>query len=174
MFGRLLTIAILVATAYWYWSGPYQQQRNPDAAHRLEADLEKMRQCIADTPWLQVWFAGYVSQEQLPKYYGDSKTFLFPTQNDPWGIVANEACASGTPVVTCENAGVAGELVKDGYDGYVLPLDVQSWVCVINELLDNPDDWQRLSNNALLEVEKYNFNAAANGILKACKYSIAI
>ena len=46
MFGRLLTIAILVAVAYWYWSGPYQQQRNPDAAQRLEADLEKMRQCI--------------------------------------------------------------------------------------------------------------------------------
>lgn len=45
MFGRLLTIAILVAAGYWYWSGPYQQQRNPDAAHKLEADLEKMRQC---------------------------------------------------------------------------------------------------------------------------------
>lgn len=46
MFGRLLTIAILVAAGYWYWSGPYQQQRNPDAAHMLEADLEKMRQCL--------------------------------------------------------------------------------------------------------------------------------
>lgn len=46
MFGRLLTIAILVAAAYWYWSGPYQQQSNPDAAHRLKADLEKMRQCV--------------------------------------------------------------------------------------------------------------------------------
>ena len=46
MFGRLLTIAILIAAAYWYWSGPYQQQRNPDASHKLEADLEKMRQCV--------------------------------------------------------------------------------------------------------------------------------
>ena len=46
MFGRLLTIAILIAAAYWYWSGPYQQQRNPDAAHKLEADLENMRQCV--------------------------------------------------------------------------------------------------------------------------------
>lgn len=46
MFGRLLTIAMLVAVAYWYWSGPYQQQRNPDAAQLLEADLEKMRQCV--------------------------------------------------------------------------------------------------------------------------------
>jgi len=46
VFGRLLTIAILVAAGYWYWSGPYQQQRNPDTAHKLEADLEKMRQCV--------------------------------------------------------------------------------------------------------------------------------
>lgn len=46
MFGRLLTIAVLVAAAYWYWSGPYQQQRHPDAEHRLKADLENMRQCV--------------------------------------------------------------------------------------------------------------------------------
>jgi len=30
VFGRLLTIAILVAAGYWYWSGPFQQQRNPN------------------------------------------------------------------------------------------------------------------------------------------------
>ena len=46
MLGRLLSIAVLVAAAYWYWSGPYQQQRNPDAAQQLKIDLENMRQCV--------------------------------------------------------------------------------------------------------------------------------
>ena len=45
MFGRLLTIAVLVAAGYWYWSGPYQKQHNPGAEQTLEADIEKMRQC---------------------------------------------------------------------------------------------------------------------------------
>jgi glycosyltransferase involved in cell wall biosynthesis len=133
---------------------------------------EKMRRYLAESPGLQVNFAGYVSQDELPKYYGSAKILLFPTNNDPWGIVANEACASGTPVVTCENAGVAGELVRDGYDGLVLPLDVRTWIVEIEKILNSPDLWLDLSKNALKEVEIYNFDAAANGILKACDFSL--
>ena len=36
-------------------------------------------------------FPGFVQQDELPKYFSESKIFLFPTLNDPWGIVANEA-----------------------------------------------------------------------------------
>ena len=46
MLGRLLTIAILVAAGYWYWSGPYQVQHNPDADERFKADIESFHQCI--------------------------------------------------------------------------------------------------------------------------------
>jgi hypothetical protein len=46
MIGRLLTLAILLAAGYWYWSGPYQQQRNPDAQQQLEKAIEDMRECI--------------------------------------------------------------------------------------------------------------------------------
>jgi hypothetical protein len=46
VFGRLLTIAFLVAAGYWYWSGPYQEQRNPSAGKKLEKDIEDMRQCV--------------------------------------------------------------------------------------------------------------------------------
>lgn len=133
----------------------------------------KMRSYFSELPGLKVHFAGYARQDELPRYYGAAKVLLFPTKSDPWGVVANEACASGVPVVTCENAGVAGELVKDGYDGFVLPLDERQWVSVINRILNAPDEWQRLSNNALKEVKKYSFSAAASGILKACEYSLA-
>ncbi|HEY9147423.1 MAG TPA: hypothetical protein VIQ22_00315 [Gammaproteobacteria bacterium] len=46
MIGRLLTIAILLAAGFWYWSGPYQRQRNPDADEQLRQALEGMRECI--------------------------------------------------------------------------------------------------------------------------------
>lgn len=46
MFSRLLTIAILLAASYWYWSGPYQLQNHPDAKQKLKTDIEQMRQCI--------------------------------------------------------------------------------------------------------------------------------
>lgn len=46
MFSRLLGAGILIAAAYWYWSGPYQDQHNPDADQRLTHDIEQMRECI--------------------------------------------------------------------------------------------------------------------------------
>jgi putative transposase len=53
---------------------------------------------------------GYFSQNELPYYYALTRVFLFPTLLDPWGVVANEACAAGVPVITCSNAGAAGDL----------------------------------------------------------------
>jgi len=46
MFSRLLTLAILVAAGYWYWSGPYQRQQNPDSQQLLQERIELMRECI--------------------------------------------------------------------------------------------------------------------------------
>ena len=46
MFSRLLTLAILVAAGYWYWSGPYQRQHNPDEQQVLQEKIELMKECI--------------------------------------------------------------------------------------------------------------------------------
>ncbi|MDH4041737.1 MAG: hypothetical protein OEW92_11820 [Gammaproteobacteria bacterium] len=46
MFGRLVSIALIAAAAYWYWSGPYQEQRNPSADRKLQRAIEEMRQCV--------------------------------------------------------------------------------------------------------------------------------
>jgi hypothetical protein len=46
VFGRLLAIAIIIAAGYWYWSGPYQNQHNPDARQKLQQNIEKMRECV--------------------------------------------------------------------------------------------------------------------------------
>lgn len=46
MLGRLVTIAVILAAAYWYWSGPYQQRVNPSYEQRLESNNRNMRECI--------------------------------------------------------------------------------------------------------------------------------
>jgi len=46
MLGRLITIAIIAAAAYWYWTGPYQEQVNPSYEQKLRNNAEDMRLCI--------------------------------------------------------------------------------------------------------------------------------
>ena len=86
-----------------------------------------------------------------------------------WGVVANEACASGMPVITCANAGCAGELVVHGRNGYVIDLDVERWAAHAQLLLDDAALLAEVGAQSTRSVRDYTFTAAANGILAACR-----
>jgi glycosyltransferase involved in cell wall biosynthesis len=135
----------------------------------LDAALrEHARAVTAD---VDVTFAGHVAQAELPAWFGRSRLFLFPTRWDPWGVVANEACMSGVPVLVSPFAGVAGELVADGVNGRVLPLTLDGWVPAAAELLADDAAHARLSAAARLGVQPYSFDNAAAGIVDAARHA---
>ena len=114
-------------------------------------------------------YAGFVSQESLPNYYGNSKLFLFPTMNDTWGVVANEALASGMPVITTPYAGVENDLIVNNKTGYVLEPEVDLWVEKAVAILKDKVKWSIMSNEGKKHVQNYNFKDAAEGIIEAAK-----
>jgi len=115
-------------------------------------------------------YAGFVQQCDLPSHYASAKVLLFPTLNDAWGVVANEALAAGTPVVTTPYAGVAHELVVDGETGYVRDLDTTAWADVTSRILSDDTHREALAAAGKRLVSNYNFKAAAEGIEAACRY----
>ena len=62
---------------------------------------------------------------ELERYYAAADAFVFPTTCDAFGMVVLEAMAAGLPVFSSDRAG-ASELIDDGCDGFVTPLD--DWV----------------------------------------------
>lgn len=118
--------------------------------------------------WLTVHFHGFASQADLPQLYRSAKIFLFPTRADVWGVVANEACAAGLPVIVSPYAGVADELVVDEHNGFVRPLDIRTWTDCALSLLENPDRLRGMGERSLLLVGPYRFESAAAGIIDAC------
>jgi glycosyltransferase involved in cell wall biosynthesis len=118
-------------------------------------------------------FHGFAAQNDLPALYRSSRIFLFPTRWDPWGVVANEACAAGLPVMTSPHAGVAGELVRDGENGFVCDLNISKWVDLAMMLLSDQAVWQRFSMRSLALVSEYNYDYAAAGLLAACQFSLS-
>ncbi|WP_035333725.1 glycosyltransferase family 4 protein [Dyadobacter crusticola] len=136
----------------------------------------RLRQSVLarmDALKLDYVFTGFLDQQSLYSCYPKAKLFLFPTLHDPWGIVANEACASGTPVITCSNAGAADDLVIDGVNGYILPLDVKVWAEQIVKLLSNENLIQQFSDQAVKKVQAYNHFQAAKGILDAVSFTLS-
>ncbi|MEN3363319.1 MAG: hypothetical protein V7606_593 [Burkholderiales bacterium] len=122
---------------------------------------------------VEATFQGFAHQSELPSLYHSARLFLFPTLWDPWGVVVNEACAAGLPVIASPDAGVSGELVRDRENGFVCDLDVERWASRASSLLSDEASWQSQSERSLALVREYSYDAAAKGLLAACQYAVS-
>ena len=59
-----------------------------------------------------VHFYGFRQVEENPAFYALADAFILPSLWEEWGLVANEAMASGLPVVVSETAGCAEDLLE--------------------------------------------------------------
>ena len=132
-----------------------------------ELDEEIRAAAIRRSSDVEVVFPGFSIQKDLPARYAAARIFLFPTTWDPWGVVANEACAAGLPILVSPAAGSAGELVRDGENGFVLPLDLDRWVDAAAKLLTDRDLYAKFSTHSRELVGEYTYANAAKGICDA-------
>jgi glycosyltransferase involved in cell wall biosynthesis len=116
-------------------------------------------------------FHGFAAQHELPSLYRSARIFLFPTLADVWGVVANEACAAGLPVIVSPHAGVTDELVLDGENGFICELEVGAWAERAELLLTQPAVYQRFSRRSRSLVNEYTFENAALGLVAACRHA---
>ncbi|MEY3722054.1 MAG: hypothetical protein RL618_2573 [Pseudomonadota bacterium] len=123
-------------------------------------------------PFVDTHFHGFARQAELPGLYQSASIFLFPTHGDVWGVVANEACAAGLPVIVSPEAGVAGELVMNDVNGFVRQRDVALWVDCAQQLLSDHGLRHEFSERSLHRIARYEFDSAAQGIVDACKFAL--
>ncbi len=57
----------------------------------------------------------------MASYYKTADLFLLTSNYEGYGRTIIEAMAAGCPVVMTD-VGIAGEIIKDGYDGSVVPV----------------------------------------------------
>jgi glycosyltransferase involved in cell wall biosynthesis len=82
---------------------------------------------------------GLVDQARLCDEYRNADALLFPTRFDGFGLPVVEAMACGTPVVASRCCAVP-ELIEDGVDGIMCPLDdVTAFVEAIQALACDRD-----------------------------------
>ena len=59
-----------------------------------------------------VHLPGFKQYDELPVYYALAKAFVHASTSEQWGLVVNEAIASGLPVIVSDRCGCAPELVQ--------------------------------------------------------------
>jgi len=99
----------------------------------------QLRSLVESLGVRDVRFVGFVDQDGLPAYYAAADAFVFPTLDDPFGIVLLEAAASGLALIASEHAGATLDLIQDGESGLVFnPHDEQALAELIAKLADSP------------------------------------
>jgi len=73
-----------------------------------------------------VQMPGFIQYPELPAYYARAGAFIHASTSEQWGLVVNEAMASGLPVLVSHRCGCAADLVQGGVNGYTFdPYDVE-------------------------------------------------
>ena len=109
-----------------------------------------------------VHFEGFKTKEELKQYYQAADLFILPTREDIWGLVINEAMANGLPVITTNRCVAGMELIQNGENGYIVPVEnVELLAQRINELLGNDSLRQRMAQNSLERIQRYTIEAMA-------------
>ena len=106
----------------------------------------------------KIILTGYLNENETKHLYEISKVVVVPSIiPEAFSLVTAEAMASARPVVAY-NSGAISELVKDGYNGYLVKIhDIDSLADKILYLINNQEHAEAMGKNAREFIEK-NYN----------------
>ncbi len=100
-------------------------------------------------------FAGRIDDADLPAYYAAADVCVVPSHYEPFGLVAIEAMASGTPVVASNVGGLQFSVAHEE-TGLLPPTkDDAAFAAAIDRILSAPDWQSQLGQAARKRVETY-------------------
>ena len=104
----------------------------------------------------KVKMPGYLFQEEIDKLYDNSALYIMTSHSESFGLVMLEAMAHGVPVVAFSSAEGARELIKNGYNGYLINNRNEFEMAdKIVELLNDKEKLQKMGQNAYKVAQKY-------------------
>ncbi len=99
-------------------------------------------------------FAGRIGHDLLPFYYTAADVCVIPSHYEPFGLVAIEAMACGTPVVASAVGGLSFTVVQEETGLLVPPQDSTAFAQAIDRILSNELWSRKLRQQASLNVNK--------------------
>jgi 1,4-alpha-glucan branching enzyme len=135
-------------------------------------ELRRQAECLGIAG--RTRFLGFVDDVRRNALFRLADVAVFPSLYEPFGIVALEAMAFGTPLLVADTGGL-WEIVRHGENGATMYTgDVQSLVNQLRWLLENPEQGRAMADRARQEIiEQYNWTQLAARTISAYGLQLA-
>lgn len=127
--------------------------------------LDQELRARASSAGVPLHMLGFRNQSEMPQTYAAADVLVLPsTGRETWGLVCNEALASGTPIVVSDAVGCAPDLAADGSVGRVFEVgNILSCAHAIGDVLSAPPSRDALAKKS----DSHSVGKAVDGILEA-------
>lgn len=122
----------------------------------------------------RIVFLGFKNKEEIPYYFTIADIFAFATRYDGWGLVINEALASGLPILSTYECTAAQELIKNGENGFLCHAgDVDCFSKHLKILAQNEFLRQEMRQHNKILGTEVNSEASAQKLYQIAKNYLA-
>lgn len=144
-----------------------EREPNVEAAMVGDGVLRPEIEAAIERTGAPVKLLGFFNQSEMPEAYALGDALVLPSYTETWGLVVNEAMASGRPAIVSETVGCAPDLITEGVTGATFtPGDVRELSAAMERML--PKLGTQSTTQALQErMRTYSLETATEGTLAA-------
>jgi glycosyltransferase involved in cell wall biosynthesis len=134
---------------------------------------ESLKKEVVEKGLSNVRFVPFVQPDELPQYYELADIFVFPTLGDVWGVVINEALASGLPVICSKYAGCASDLIVEGLNGWIVdPSSLQDLTGILWKAWESRANARTMGIAGKALISEINVRRMTDEINRAVEYAL--
>ena len=132
---------------------------------------KELKEFCREKNLVNIFFEGFHQQDELLKYYALADIFILSSFEEVWGLVVNEALASGLYVLSSKYAGASYDLIKEGWNGEIFdPNNVEEIVDLIRMAKENIKDIRkRRSDISQHACREFSIEKSAQEFIKMIK-----
>jgi len=139
----------------------FQKYRNQGGSWSLvlvgTGEEEQHLRQVAEQNSASVHFAGLKQLSDLVDYYAFASCFVLPSISEPWGLVVNEAMASGLPVLVSNRCGCASDLVEENANGFLFdPEDTDAIATLMARISSGSADLVKMGDRSRERIGAFN------------------
>lgn len=136
-----------------------------------DGELKKECETYVKKHQLPVKFTGFLNQSEISCAYSLSDCLVLASDStETWGLVTNEAMASGMTAIVSDACGCVPELIKENKTGLTFRKgNTQELSKKMLDIIINPNKLSNMKENAKKHIQNYSVNIAAEQLLDAIK-----